>query len=271
MSRRHVRTLAIPILAALGGAAAPAHADTSPALDPVSVWLGAYYPDTKVDFSVRDRAANVDSGTLNFDAGHATLPRARVDLLLFGTQGLSFDYYRFKRDRTETLADPLNIDGNVIDPGANIRGKFTLDIGNASYRWWFGGDSDVFGVGVGAAYYRVKAGVSAQVDVNGQGYSAAYGYSDDAVAPLVTLGYRHAFSDALRVYLDASGVKKNNGKLNGHIYNAALGVEWFPWRNIGIGAEYAATRVSLAATHSGIDADLDLKLHGPAAYLRMRF
>ena len=273
MSRRFARALAIPIFAALGGLATalPAYADTSLALDPVSVWLGAYYPDTKVDLSVRDRAANLDSGKLNFDAGNATLPRARVDVLLFGTQGLSFDYYRFERDRTQTLSDPFSIGGNVIDPGASIRGKFTLDIGNASYRWWFGGDSDVFGVGVGAAYYKVKAGVSAQADVNGTGYSAAYGYSDDAVAPLVTLGFRHAFSDALRVYLDASGVKKNGGNLSGHIYNAALGVEWFPWHNIGIGAEYAATRVSLDARRSNLDADLDLKLHGPAAYLRMRF
>lgn len=260
-------------LVAIGGLATTTRipAESSPALDPVSVWLGAYRPDTKVDFSVRDRASGIDSGKLKFDAGDVTLPRARVDVLLFGSQGLSFDYYRFKRDRTESPGGSLGVDGNAVDVGASVRGNFTLDMGNASYHWWLGGDNDVVGVGVGAAWYKVKAGLAAQTTVNGQSTSVAYRYSDDAVAPLVTLGFRHAFSDALRVYLDASGVKKNGGRLGGHIYNAALGVEWFPWHNIGLGAEYAATRVHLDAKRTNTGADLDMKLHGPAAYLRVRF
>ena len=272
MTRLPVRFFAVSLSAALCAWSVGARAaDSTLALDPVSIWLGAYYPDTKLDFTVRDRSAGFDSGKLKYDAGNTTLPRARIDILLFGTQGLSFDYYRFDRSRTETLGSPLDLGGGNVVPNAMARGKFTVDIGNASYRWWFGGDSDVFGVGVGAAYYKVKAGLSASATVNGQNYSADYRYTEDAFAPLVTLGYRHAFSDQLRVYLDASGVKKNSGRLGGHIYNAALGVEWFPWHNIGIGAEYAATRVRLNANRKSIDGDLDMRLNGPSAYLRLRF
>lgn len=269
MPRTTVRSLAACVLAAV--CAPLVHADSSPALDRIGVWLGAYYPDTKIDFSARDNRSDLSTGPLKFDAGNITLPRARLDVLFLDSQGLSFDYYRFKRGRTETLDQSIGIGGYDIGAGASVRGDFQIDIGNAAYRWWFGGSEDVFGLGLGAAYYKVKAGVSAQADVNGQGLAAAYRYSDDTFAPLVTLGYRHAFSDALRVYLDASGVKKNGSKLGGHIYNAAVGVEWFPWHNIGFGAEYAATRVHLDTSRSSFDADLDMKLQGPAAYLRMRF
>lgn len=250
---------------------APAAYAESSALDPVGIWLGAYYPDTKIDFSVRDKNSGLSSGPIKFDTGSTTLPRARLDLLFLDSQGLSFDYYRFKRDRTETLNQSVGIGGYDVSAGARLRGEFKLDMGNAAYRWWFGGSQSVVGVGVGAAYYKVEAGLSAQANINGQDYSAAYRRSEDTFAPLVTLGFRHAFSDELRVYLDASGVRKNGTRLGGHIYNAAAGVEWFPWHNVGIGAEYAATRVHLHTDRSSLGADLDMKLHGPAAYLRMRF
>jgi len=268
MPRSAVRLL----VAYVAAACVPlAHADPSPALDRVGIWVGAYYPDTKIDFSVRENSTGLDSGPLKFDAGNATLPRARLELLFLDSQGLSFDYYRFKRDRTETLDHTLGIAGNDIAAGASIRGDFQIDVGNAAYRWWLGSNEDVFGVGVGAAYYKIKAGLSAHANVDGQNYAAAYSRSEDTFAPLLTLGYRHAFSDALRVYLDASGVKKNGDRLGGHIYNAAAGVEWFPWQHIGIGAEYAATRIHLDTHRTPFDANLDLKLHGPTAYLRIRF
>lgn len=38
-----------------------------------------------------------------------------------------------------------------IDVGAHIHGDFNYDFGSASYKWWFGHGSDVFGVGLGAA------------------------------------------------------------------------------------------------------------------------
>ncbi|HEY0178793.1 MAG TPA: autotransporter outer membrane beta-barrel domain-containing protein, partial [Dokdonella sp.] len=134
-----------------------------------------------------------------------------------------------------------------------------------------GSGPDVLGLGIGAAYYKVEAGLSARVNVNDQELSGWTHYDDDAVAPLLTLGWRHAFSDAFRFYVDASGVKKNGGDLSGHIYNGAAGFEWFPWHNVGIGAEYAVTRIRLDRDAHNYTANLNVDLNGPAAYLRMRF
>jgi hypothetical protein len=249
----------------------PACADPSPALDRVSVWLGGYYANTDVSLTANSNSYGVGTGRLKLSDDDITLPRARLDFLIGDSQGLSFDYYRFSRDRTQTLSEPFNLGGYGFDVNANVKGKFDLDLGSAAYRWWLGSGNDVFGIGLGAAYYRVKAGISGEISADGQTASAELKYDDDAVAPLVTLGWRHAFSDDLRVYLDASGVKKNGGNLSGHIVNAALGVEWFPWHNVGVGAEYATTRIKLDQDKRAYAANLDIKLNGPAAYLRMRF
>lgn len=269
------RRLAVPFRAFAFSAGAlvsvPVWADPSPALDRVSVWLGGYYANTDVGLAANSNQYGVGTGRLKLGDGDVTLPRARFDFLIGDSQGLSFDYYRFSRDRTETLNQPFDLGGNNFDIGARVKGKFDLDFGTAAYRWWFGGGNDVFGVGLGAAYYRVEAGISGEISADGQTESGSVNYDDDAVAPLLTLGWRHAFSDNLRVYLDASGVKKNGGNLSGHIVNGALGVEWFPWHNVGIGAEYAVTRIQLDQDKRNYAANLDIKLDGPAAYLRMRF
>ncbi|MHB1273730.1 MAG: hypothetical protein ACYCZD_13365 [Rhodanobacter sp.] len=88
---------------------------------------------------------------------------------------------------------------------------------------------------------------------------------------MLQLGWRHAFSDRWRMYFDASGVKKNGGRLSGHIYNAALGTEWYPRPNLGLGAEYGYTRIVLHQHRHSYDANLDMKLHGPSVFLRLRF
>jgi hypothetical protein len=259
-------------LAACGAVmvAASAHADPGPALDRVSLSLGGFYANTDINLSAQSNQIP-ESGHLKLADDKVTLPRARLDLLLGDSQGLEFDYFSFRRTRNATLDQPFNFDGNDFDLAAQLRGRVELDMGSAAYRWWLGSENDVFGIGLGAGYYRLKVGVTGSASVGGQSATASAGYDDDAVAPLVTLGWRHAFSDSLRLYADASGVKKNGGNLSGHIVNGALGVEWFPWRNIGISGEYAVTRIKLDHGNDNYQANLDVKLDGPAAYLRMRF
>jgi len=251
-------------------------ADQSPALDRVSIWLGAYDANTNTNIGASDKSGQL-KGNVNLedDLGfkdHKTVPRARLDFLIGDSQGFSFDYFSVNRSRSKTLSSDISYGGNSYDASASVRGKLDFDFGSAAYRWWFGHENDVFGVGVGGAYYRVHAGISGDATLNDNtvGY-ASTSAEESAWAPMLQLGWRHAFSDSWRMYFDASGVKKNGGNLNGHIYNAALGLEWFPWHNVGVGAEYNYTKIRLNDDKRNYDADLDMKLDGPSLYLRLRF
>lgn len=275
---RHLRRRAGGSLVAisLALASSAAFAQQSPALDRVSVWLGGYYAHADTDIGAHD-VNDVASGNVNLErdlgfSDHKTVPRARLDFLLGDSQGFSLDYYSVNRSRSKSLSRDISYGGNDYSASASVHGKLDFDFGSAAYRWWFGHGNDVFGVGLGGAYYRVHAGISGEASINGEPAGEASSSSDDgAWAPLLQLGWRHAFNDQWRMYFDASGVKKNGGNLSGHIYNAALGVEYFPWKNVGFGAEYGYTRIRLNQRRHDYDANLDMKLDGPSLFLRLRF
>ncbi len=257
-------------------ASSAAFAQQSPALDRVSVWVGGYYADTNTTIGASD-SRGLLNGDVNLERNlgfkeNETVPRARLDFLIGDSQGFSFDYYSINRSRTKKLAGDISYGGNDYKASASVRGKLDFDFGSAAYRWWFGHGNDVFGVGIGGAYYRVNAGISGQASYNGEPIAAASTSSSArAWAPMLQVGWRHAFNDQWRMYLDASGVKKNGGSLNGHIYNAALGLEWFPWKNVGLGAEYGYTRINLRQRNDNYNASLDMKLKGPSLFVRFRF
>lgn len=263
----------LPALCALGllATGTTAFAEPSPALDRISVWLGGSYLNTDVQLEASDRSGDFSTGKLDLGGGDEKVARARLDLLLFDTQGFTFDYYSLSHSETRTLHEGFDFQGVPFDVNARLRGKFNFDIGSASYHWWFGDANDVFGIGLGAAYYRAKLGLKGDVSADGQTTSARVSWDEDAVAPMLTLAYKHAFSDSFRFYIDASGVKKSSGTLSGHIYDGRVGVEWFPWRNLGIGAEYGKTEISLDHERSAYKANLDIDLDGPSLFARMRF
>lgn len=86
---------------------------------------------------------------------------------------------------------------------------------------------------------------------------------------MLELGWRHSISENVRVYADASGIKKNGGSIQGHIYGGAIGVEWFPAKMVGVVAEYTASKISLNRPSNSTD--LNIRLNGPAAYVKVRF
>lgn len=274
--RRFTRLVAMLIVAAApAGACLAASAEPLPALDRVSLWLGGYYARNDTTLSVQGSGTFAGiAGKLDFedDLGfekHSLDPRVRLDFLVGDDQGFSFDYYQIHRDRSAAYAQAIpELDTEV---GAHIQSTLDFDFGSASYKWWFGQDTDVFGLGLGAAWYKVDLRVNAAAHVGDQSASISDSYEESAWAPMLSFGWRHAFDEHWRMYANLAGVKKNGGKISGHILNAGLGVEWFPWQNLGFALEYSAARLHLVRSFDQAAAKLDLESDGPALYLRARF
>lgn len=250
-------------------AARASHAAPPDPLDPASIAVGAFFVQPNVDLGVNTQYGSADSGNLTEHS--TTVPRVQADVLLFGSQGLAFDYFGFYRRYSDTLNQSFNAAGNNVNINGNAHASVGLDMANMSYKWWFGNSSDVFGLGAGLAYYRahLTASANATTNVNNLSGSTDGSYSKDTFAPLLQAGWRHAFDHNTRMYLDLSGVEKKGGNVTGHIYNAALGAEWYFMKNVGVGAEYSMNRIRLNDADDG--ANLDMKLNGPAVFLKARF
>ncbi|MEP6939046.1 MAG: hypothetical protein ABI846_04730 [Rudaea sp.] len=245
--------------------------DGAQALDRVSLWLGGYSLDTKVSVDARNAAGDISTGKVDLDSGNETVGRARIDFLVFDSQGFSFDYFTLDNSTSRVLSKPFTFEGLPFQLDSTIHAKLDLAAGSASYHWWFGSASDIVGIGVGGSWYKLKVGIDGKITLNAIEAEGGASWQDDAVAPLVTIAYKHAFSDGLRVYLDASGVRKNAGKLTGHIYDGRVGVEWFPWRHFGVGAEYGITHIHVNHDGESYLAAVDVKFSGPSLFGRMRF
>ncbi len=258
-------------LAAAAASPALAQEKSLPVVDRVGVWLGGYKVDAEGDLTLGTADGSQTTGEQRVIDGSDVVKRARVDWLLFDQQGFSVDLFQFSQNKTTGVTRPFTFNGQAYSASALLNTDTKVDIGNFSYRWWFGGEDTVAGVGVGAAFYKIKLNYSASASLGGLSQSIADGTKESAVAPLVTLGLRHRISDQVRLYADLSGSRKNGGDTNGDIVNVGAGVEWFPWRNIGVGAEYNHTRIRVNYREDDAVAKLNLRLNGPALYLRMRF
>ena len=265
------------LLALSGGTFATsmdALAELSPALDRFSVTVGAFQADPSFNGNVNTSQGTLSSGDLNL--GRETMPRIRVDLLIFDRQGLHFDYYQYNHTYSGSIANNSNVNGSALTTVGNASLNFKADFAKLAYRWWFGGADTVLGLGAGAAYYklgvraRARARASASASVNGSTAAADGSYSDDAVAPLLEIGLRHAISPSLRIYADATGVKKLDGALTGEIYNAALGAEWFPVKNVGAVLEYGKSQINLSRSDSSSE-NFKVNFQGPSALIKFRY
>ena len=269
----HTRTLRLMAsfsgTVALGLFAQGAHADPSPALDRFSLSAGGYYVDPTFNVQGNTRYGSAQSGDIDRD--RTTLPRVRAELLPGDSHGLSFDYFRYRNDYTYSTSRSFNVGGTPAILAGSANANIEVDFASLAYKWWLGSGNDVFGIGVGAGYYRAHYDLQASGVFNGTTGALSESQTEKTFAPLLELGWKHAFSKDLRIYAEASGVKKNWGTVTGHIYGGALGVEWYPLKNIGIGADYGITRIHIDRDGGNSQAAFDIKLKGPSAYLKMRF
>lgn len=257
-------------------ALAPAvHADVPAALDRASVSLGGFYP--VVDARLSANGPGVAGTDVNFQHdlaldNHRTLAAARLEILVFDSQGFSVGGYQYSKHAGTTLARDIQFDGNDYNTNAFVRARLRLETYNAAWHWWFAPTAqDALGVGLGAAYYDLKGTIDGGVSVNGASATAHGEAEGNAVAPLLELGWRHAFSDSWRAYADFSGVRKSSGTLTGHLLNETLGLEYYPWHNFGVALEYSANDLDLKADKASWEGRARIHFHGPAAFIRARF
>ncbi len=274
MQSHHPRRLILGAM--LASAACGTFAQSAAPLDRFSISAGAF--STKADILI-----DADTSFGRIQSGHqkserATLPRVKAEMLLGDRQSIAVDFLRYKKPYHPVLSGNTVIDGEAVSGTASFDGDLRLDLNKGAYKWWFGQQNDAFGIGVGAAYYRAEIGGTASAQVQGtvnglpvtRTVTGTDSSSDSAYAPVLDLSWRHAFSPDVRMFVEASGIKKNGGKINGHIYSTSIGVEWFLAKNVGLALDYGVHKIELHRD-SDRDSELRIKLAGPSAYLKARF
>jgi hypothetical protein len=260
---------------AFGALTAAAHADVPAPLDRVSVSFGDFYPTVETRVSANGPGITGSEVDFQHDLGldeHRSLPAVRLDLLVLDNQGFSAGGYVYSKRAGATLNRDLVFDDDVFRVNAFVDAKLTLRTYHAEWRWWLSpDDNDVVGIGLGAAYYDLRGSIAGAVSINGGSVHARGSAEGNAVAPLLTLGWRHSFTPELRGYADISGVRKPFGTVRGHLVNGTLGLEFMPWENAGVAIEYSANDLDLSASKESWEGRAKIHFYGPAAFVRLRY
>jgi hypothetical protein len=197
------RSCVLAILAGAGCAmSTPALAEPSPALDRFSLSVGAFHAEPTLDAGLNTPYGRFD--TRDIEGGSVTMPRITADVLIGDSQGFSLDYYRFNRDYGTGFANSFAIGPTSVTALGNVNLDLKLDFAKFAYKWWIGSGNTVLGLGAGVAYYRVSLDSNALAGVNGATATFSQHDSDDAFAPLLEVGVRHAISPDLRLFADVS-------------------------------------------------------------------
>lgn len=249
-------------------------ADTPMPLDRISLWVGCFYPS--VDEHVSANGTHAPGSDVDFrrDLGldeRRVLSNVRLDFLVMDHQGFSIGGYRYSRSGSTTLMRDIRFAGVDYHASADVSARLRLQTFDASWHWWFSPTPrDAVGFGLGVAYYDLSGVIQADIDVNTESVSGRGHAEGNAFAPLLTIGWKHAFSARTRTFVNVAGVHKNGGRFNGHLLNARVGVEYFPWRHVGLALEYDSSDLHINADEPSWQGHARLRFQGPAAFLRVR-
>lgn len=256
------------LLAGLLAAALPVAAQPSVALDRFSLSVGAWHADPRLALGIDTPFGRLDSGAVRSAQGG--VPRLSANLLLGDRHGLALDAFRVRRGYERSVAGSDRVGSRTVTTRGAINLDVRLDYAKLSYRRWAGTGNTVLGVGAGAAHYQAEISARGAAAINGATASFSESWRDSALAPLLEIDLRHAITPDLRLFADLSGVRRGGGRSQGSIYNAAVGVEWFPTRNVGLTLDYATTRIELERKGT-VYAQLRTRFQGPSAALKVRF
>jgi len=175
------------------------------------------------------------------------------------------DYHTQTADRTNVLASSFQFEDTLYEAQSTVRADSDIDTYEAYYVWWAANHERwAIGPRVGLVWYRVKLGLSLEVDSNGNQIDGAVSNSVSTDLPAPTIGgsWRWAFAEHWRMSADAGYFSMNVNEIDGNVYFGRVGVEWFPWERSGFVLDYTTSKIKVDARKQDFHGYLDFQDSG---------
>jgi hypothetical protein len=270
------------LLALAAGFAQTASAEVDRALDEVSISVGAFANNSSA--SLRADGSVLGSGTpVDFDrdlgqGGTKSLPYFDVTWRPWEHHEFELSYFSESNSQTRTLSRNIVFNGKEFIIGSQLGSKFSVDSGSLTYRYWaWTSDDAAFGIFGGLQWYSISLDVNGTVGVVGsdggvtQTGSASAKVSSTLPDPSIGLSYRYQMADWARIVADGGGFKVNVENVDATLYNARIGVEFYPWTNFGVVTQYTYNKIEADVDRTNFLGNADIKFSGLQVLLKARF
>jgi hypothetical protein len=190
---------------------------------------------------------------------------------------LGFQYFGFARSSTKQLTDSISW-GDVVYPvGARLEASDHLEYYGMSYRYYIWRDPTWElgpGIGVDGLFLSTHLAVQASGDT-GRMESDSAPTKTNIVAPLPVVGIYGDWQFVPRLLINGAIQYMCINDISGigaHLTDVALGVEWYPFHHVGLGATYHYVGVNVEQTKSdGEKVSVGYTIQGPALYVTATF
>jgi hypothetical protein len=232
-------------------------------------YLGGFLPNVTTKASLSTKSAN---GTpIDFNNQLGLTPNTQTVDALFSWRiskrnYVAFQYFGFGRRSTKTLSDSVVWGGDVYHAGA------TVDVDNHITYYGFSGP----GLGIDALNLNSSIALRVAASGGGGGFADSAKKTGSVTAPVPMIGIFGDWEFVPRV-LVKGGFQylyiNNIQGIGGHVSDDAIGVDWYPLRNFGIGGlyHYVGTEISHTNTKSGNKTSFNYVIQGPALYVIATF
>jgi len=189
---------------------------------------------------------------------------------------LDFTYANYKRDGSATLTQDITIDNVTYPIGAQVETVFNFGIINGTYSYAFW-QSERARLAFGAGVYVIP--LRYQVDIQTTGGNTAVEGADTTL-PLPALALRGEFQLISKLFLNASvqGMYLEIDDFKGSLADFNLGIEYRPWKHIGVGVAYNfmgvnVTGESSSSKYPGANfvGEVDVRFNGLSLYGKLSF
>jgi hypothetical protein len=167
---------------------------------------------------------------------------------------IEFGYVSWNRSNSHVIDEEIHWGEETYPINATIRTSIATDVYKLSYKYSFvNNDRFEAGISGGFSVFDLFASLDAEADGGDAGFE-----SEDVIAPVPLLGGFFDWKISPNLVLRTTGelFDLSTGGLNGHMSDLKGTINWYPWRNIGIGAGF--NRVSLRYLNEG-PAELEFK------------
>jgi len=242
-----------------------------------SIAIGGYLPSvaTKGKLSSPSRSgSDIDlENVLGFPRNVSSLD-IEAALRIANRSLITFTYFSFSRDGSKTLTDSLFIGDTVFDPGVTVHAKGGLSYYGFTYRYYFWRPKR-FQMGAGIGIDEIDASFGAGIKASLAGKADSLEQKGSLSVPAPMLGVYLDWQPLNRFYVRANGqwIGFNDvAGIGGTVSDDRATVEWYAFKNYGIGAGYHFVGADL---HKQLPLDhrIDLKytIQGVYMYLTAAF
>ncbi|TBR40299.1 MULTISPECIES: hypothetical protein [Dyella] len=279
---RSPRLIVATLALSLSFAVPVVHADDHPMLDTFSVSAGFFA--NNFDGGLRADGQVKNSGTtLNFsrDLGQDDsryLPYFAVSWRPWDRHEFEFSYYHDSTDGNRTLTRNLQFNNQELVVGSTLRSKFTLDTFGFTYRYWaWIGDEAAFALTGGLQAYSFDLKLDGTVSANGPGgggtatRQAKAKANTDLPDPSIGVAFRYQMASWARLTADLGAFKANIADIDATLYNARVGVEFYPFENWAVITQYSYNKIDADVNKDRFRGNATFRFSGGQVLLKYRF